>query len=114
MAFVSKHRGARISPKKARLVVDLVRGKAVDDAIVIMQMSKKRGAYYLKSVLESAKANAIDKGELSSTDARNLQVVDARIDAGPTIKRWRPKDRGRAHPIRKRTSHITVALDFSK
>lgn len=113
MAYMSKHRGARISPKKARPVIDLVRGKGVDEAIVAMSMCKKRGAYYIRHVLETAKANAVFHGELSSSDARRLCVVDARVDAGPTIKRWRPKDRGRAHPILKRTSHITVALDFT-
>lgn len=110
MAFVSRHRGARISPKKARPVIDEIRGLPVDQAIVFMQLSKRRGAYFIRQVLETAKANAMEVGELTSQEARDLRVAKATVDAGPTIKRWQPKDRGRAHPIKKRTSHITIEL----
>lgn len=106
MAYTSKYRMARISPKKARLVMDSIRGKRIDEASTILELSKKRGAALIKGVLASAVANA-DQAE---ANLRNLVVVDARVDEGPTIKRFQPKDRGRAHQILKRTSHLTVAV----
>jgi len=87
-------------------VINLVRGKRIDEAVSLMKISKKRAAVYIYQALLAAKANA-DQGE---ADVRRLYVVDARVDKGPTLKRWRPKDRGRSHPILKRTSHITVAV----
>ncbi|MEM1353657.1 MAG: 50S ribosomal protein L22 [Planctomycetota bacterium] len=107
MAFTSKHRMARISPTKARLVMDLIKGKTVSEATTILQMSKRRGAVMIKNVLDAAVANA-DQAE---ANIRRLVVTDARVDSGPTIKRFQPKDRGRAHPILKRTSHLTVGVD---
>ncbi|MEM9018945.1 MAG: 50S ribosomal protein L22 [Planctomycetota bacterium] len=107
MAFTSKHRMARISPTKARLVMDLIKGKTVSEATTILQMSKRRGAVMIKNVLDAAVANA-DQAE---ANIRSLVVTDARVDSGPTIKRFQPKDRGRAHPILKRTSHLTVGVD---
>ncbi len=107
MAYTNVHRGARISPTKVRPVIDQIRGKRIDEAITLMQLSKKRAAVYINQALGAARANA-DQAE---ADIRRLYVVDARVDSGPTVKRFQPKDRGRAHPILKRTSHITVALD---
>ena len=107
MAYVNVHRTARISPTKVRLVARLIRSKAIDEAVNILEMSKRRGAVLLKQALLAAQANA-DQAE---ADVRSLVVTEARVDAGPTIKRLRPKDRGRAHRILKRTSHITVAVD---
>jgi len=107
MAYISKHNMARISPTKARLVMDLIKGKSVSDASTILQMSKRRGAVLIKSVLDAAVANA-DQAE---ANVRRLVVTDARVDSGPTMKRFQPKDRGRAHQILKRTSHLTVGVD---
>ena len=107
MPYSNVHRTARISPMKARLVADMVRGKPADEALTILEMSKKRGAVFFRKALIAAMANA-DQAEV---DQRHLVVVDARADSGPTMKRFRPKDRGRAHPYGKRTSHITVAVD---
>ena len=87
--------------------MDLIRGKRVDTAQTILQMSKQRAAVFIGAALKAAIANA-DQAE---ADVRRLVVTDARVDAGPTIKRFQPKDRGRAHPILKRTSHLTVAVD---
>jgi len=101
------HRYARISPRKARLAADMIRGMAYDDALSALELSKTRSAVLLRKVLESAFANA-DQAE---ADVRDLFVSEARVDEGPTIKRFQPKDRGRAHPIMKRTSHIIVAVD---
>ena len=107
MGYNAKHRFARIAPRKARLVADLIRGQSIDAAMIELEMSKKRAAYYFRGVLKSAIANA-EEGE---ADVSTLYVSESRVDEGPTIKRWRPKDRGRAHPIRKRTSHLHVTLD---
>jgi len=107
MAYTNLHRMARISPKKARLVVDLIRGMDVDQALITLELSKKRAAVFIRKGLEAAIANA-DQAE---ADVRTLYVSDARVDEGPTIKRFQPKDRGRAHPIMKRTSHITISVD---
>ncbi len=107
MAYTALHRFARISPQKARLVVDMVRGRDFDDAMAVLQYSKKRAAVYVRQALLSAQANA-DQAE---ADTRNLYVSEAFVNEGPTIKRFQPKDRGRAHPINKRTCHIHVAVD---
>ncbi len=110
MAYINVHKGARISPTKVRPVAALIRGKRIDEAVNILDMSKRRGAVLLKQALLAAQANA-DRAEV---DLRTLVVAEARIDQGPTMKRIRPKDRGRAHPILKRTSHILVALDTER
>ncbi|MHC4941373.1 MAG: 50S ribosomal protein L22 [Planctomycetota bacterium] len=103
MAYQVVHRYARIAPRKARLVADMIRGLAVDDAMTALDFSKKRA----KSVLKSAIANA----EENDADVKSLVISESRVDEGPTIKRFQPKDRGRAHPIMKRTSHLHLALD---
>jgi large subunit ribosomal protein L22 len=107
MAWLAKHRFARISPRKARLVADMIRGCDVNDAINILKFSPHRAASMLTKVLKSAMANA-DNDE---ADLENLYVDQVFVDEGPTIRRWHPKDRGRAHPINKRTSHITVVVE---
>lgn len=107
MPYTNIHRNARISPQKARLIVDMVRGKAYHEALNVLELSKKRGAVFVKNALVAAYHNA-DQAE---ANVRSLKVVDARVDAGPTMKRFQPKDRGRAHKILKRTSHITVSVD---
>ena len=107
MPYTNVHRMARISPQKARLVVDLIRGKSYGEALTALELSKLRAAVLVKNALVAAYNNA-DQAE---ANVRNLKVSDARVDAGPTIKRFQPKDRGRAHPILKRTSHITVSVD---
>ena len=106
MTYQASHRFARISPRKARLIADMVRGESIEQAIAALDFSKRRGAYFLRGVLKSAIANA----EESDADVANLFVESTWVDEGPTIKRLQPKDRGRAHPIRKRTSHIHVRL----
>ncbi|MBL9148043.1 MAG: 50S ribosomal protein L22 [Phycisphaerae bacterium] len=107
MAYQACHRFARIAPRKARLVADLIRGQKVDVALTALEFSKRRGAYFVKGVLKSAIANAQEK----DADTNRLFVSESRVDEGPTIKRFQPKDRGRAHAIHKRTSHIHVAVD---
>jgi large subunit ribosomal protein L22 len=107
MAFKASHRFARIAPRKARLVADLIRGQRIEVALTALQFSKRRGAPLVASVLRSAIANA----EENNADPSRLVVSESRVDEGPTMKRFQPKDRGRSHPIMKRTSHIIVAVD---
>jgi large subunit ribosomal protein L22 len=107
MSYRATHRFARISPRKARLVADMIRGKNVDQALTTLSFSKLRAAWYLKAVLKSALANA----EEGNADVASLYVSESRVDGGPKLKRFQPKDRGRAHPIHKPTSHFVLALD---
>ncbi len=107
MAWTATHRYARISERKARLVADLIRGRRVDDALELLRFTNKRAAKMVDKVLRSAMANANEQ----EAAMNRLYVADAHVDPGPIIKRFRPKDRGRAHPIQKRTSHIVVAVD---
>ena len=107
MAYRAKHRFARIAARKARLVADLVRGMPVDEAMIQLQLSRKRAAVYYRDLLKSAIANA----EEQDADVQNLYVSESRVDEGPGLKRFRPKDRGRAHPYKKHTSHLHIALD---
>jgi large subunit ribosomal protein L22 len=109
MPYQASHRFARISPRKARLVMDLVRGRDVDDAIAMLKFSKQRVSGMIEKVIRSAVANA---NEQEAAPIRNtLYVATAFVDAGPVIKRFQPKDRGKAYPINKRTSHLVVTID---
>lgn len=101
------HRFARTSPRKARLVADLIRGQHVNAAQDILRFTNKRASGLVERVLKSAIANANE----AEADVRKLYVAEARIDEGPYFRRWRPKDRGRAHQILKRFSHITVVVE---
>ncbi|MBT8485203.1 MAG: 50S ribosomal protein L22 [Phycisphaerales bacterium] len=107
MPYPSTHRFARIAPRKARLVADMIRGLPVDEAMTALQFSPKRAAWYYKAVLKTAIANA----EEADADLSRLFVQESRADEGPTMKRFQPKDRGRAHPIMKRSSHLHIVLD---
>ncbi|MGB2823425.1 MAG: 50S ribosomal protein L22 [Phycisphaerae bacterium] len=107
MPWQAKHRYARISSRKVRLVAGLIRGREVQDALNILKFTPNRAAVLVSKVLTSAVANANE----NEADVDRLYVDRAFVDDGPTIKRWRPKDRGRAHPIMKRTSHITVVVE---
>ena len=98
----------RISPQKARLVADVVRGLEVDKAITTLRFMPKKGARILRKIIESAVANA---GQSHEIDVDTLYVKTIYIDGGPTLKRIRPRAMGRAGRILKRTSHITVVLD---
>jgi large subunit ribosomal protein L22 len=96
-----------MAPRKARPVLDLIRGKYVADADNLLRLTPKRAAGYIRKVLLSAAANANE----AEADMDVLYVSEARIDPGPTMKRWQPKDRGKAHPILKRSCHITIVVD---
>ena len=107
MAWQAKHRYARISARKVRLMADLVRGRYAQDALNVLKFTPNRAAGMIAKVLTSAIAGA-DEAEAK---VESLVVSEIRVDEGPTMKRFRPKDRGRAHPIMKRTSHIVVAVE---
>lgn len=107
MEAIAKHRFARISPQKARLVADQLRGKPVAQALEILQFSNKKAADLLKKVLESAIANAEHN---EGADIDDLNVAKIFVDEGPTMKRIMPRAKGRADRILKRSSHITVVV----
>jgi large subunit ribosomal protein L22 len=107
MSYQATHRYARIAPRKARLVADMIRGKRIDEALTVLEFSKQRAAWYFRAVLKSAIANA----EEQDAQVQSLYVTESRVDQGPVIKRWRPKDRGRAHPFKKHTSHLYVTVE---
>ena len=108
MAFTAKHTFARIAPRKARLVMDMIRGRNVDDAIAMLRFAKQRSSGMIEKVIRSAVANA---NETDTPPRNTLYVAKAWVDPGPIIKRFQPKDRGKAYPIKKRTSHLVVTLD---
>ncbi len=99
---------AKIGVQKARLVVDLVRGKNVNEAIRILTFTPKKGARMLKKLIESALANAENKKVI---DVDNLYVKEVTADGGPSSKRFIPRAQGRATLIRKKTSHFNVTLE---
>jgi large subunit ribosomal protein L22 len=98
----------RISPRKVRMVVDTVRGKSVSQALSILGFTRKKAALPVQKLLKSAVANAVENGGISDVDA--LVIDRIMVDEGPTLKRFMPRARGRATPIRKRTSHIRILL----
>lgn len=110
--FVSRHRYARISPRKIRLVADSIRSVTVKQALQFLRVSKLRGAAFFRKVLNSAIANAEYAITEKSLDVEtdHLVVSKVSVDKGPTIKRWRPRSRGMAVPIRRRTSHLVLEL----
>jgi large subunit ribosomal protein L22 len=108
MAYEAVHRFARVSPRKVRPLADMIRGKLADEALDILRYQPNRGARLLEKVLRSALANAEDR---RAAKLNRLKVVDVRIDGGPMFRRLRPKARGMASVVKKRMSHIRVALE---
>ena len=103
----AKARYVRVAPRKARLVADQIRGLPVDEARTLLTFSSRGAARDLLRLLDSAAANAEANHELVADD---LRIAAVSVDEGPTLKRWRARARGRATPIHKRTSHLSVAL----
>ena len=101
----------RISSRKVKIVIDLIRGKKVDDALAILMYTPKSAAPVVEKLLNSAIANAENNLEMNRD---SLYVAEVYANQGPTLKRYRARARGSASPIRKRTSHITVILDQVK
>ena len=107
MEAFAKHRHARTSAQKARLVADQIRGLHVEKALEVLSYSPKKGADLIKKVLESAIANAEHN---EGADIDELSVSQIFVDEGPTMKRIKPRAKGRADRIFKRSSHITVVV----
>ncbi|WP_425515227.1 50S ribosomal protein L22 [Motiliproteus sediminis] len=107
MEVAAKLKGASLSAQKARLVADQIRGKSVDEALNILAFSTKKGAAIMKKVLESAIANAEHN---EGADVDELKVSTVFVDEGMTMKRIKPRAKGRADRILKRTCHITVKV----
>ena len=108
--FKAMHRYARIAPRKARLLADMVRGMPVNDALAVLGQHPRRAAYLLHKVVKSAMANASQDLDV---DLNALVVHESRVDEGPLLGgrvRWRPRAQGRATPIHKRTSHLIIGL----
>ena len=108
MEAQAAHRYVRLSPRKARLVADLVRGKPVGDAIGVLQQLPKKAARVLVKALKAVVANA---ESTQRVDVDRLYVKRITVDEGPTMKRFLPRAHGRATMIRKRSSHLTVVVD---
>ena len=111
MEAIAKHRFARTSAQKARLVADQVRGLPVDRALNLLAFSPKKAAELIKKVLESAVANAEHN---EGADSDTLKVPTIMVDEGPSLKRIRARAKGRADRIVKRTAHITVVVSDAK
>lgn len=107
MEVKSIGRYIRVSPRKARRVADLIKGKQVDEALNVLLLTPSRPARYIYKLLKCAVGNAENDYEL---DRRDLYVKNVIIDQGPMLKRWIARARGRADMIRRRTSHITVVI----
>ena len=101
----------RISPRKVRQVIDLVRGKRIDEALGILRNTPKKASGMIEKVINSAVANAENNEGMSVND---LYIAEAYADEGPTMKRFRPRAMGQASPINKRTSHITIIVSDGK
>lgn len=104
-------RYVRISSRKVKIVIDMIRGKSVAEAQAILEFTPKAASEVVKKILQSATANAENNLDMSRD---NLFVAEVYANQGPTLKRFRPRAQGRASRIRKRTSHITVVLDQAK
>jgi large subunit ribosomal protein L22 len=99
-------RGYRMSSRKARVIADLIRGKSVESAITLLTFQQRKAALPLRKLLDSALANA----ESKNMDLDKLIVARVVVDKGPVMKRWMPRAHGRATPLKKQTSHVTVEL----
>ena len=102
------HKHARISATKVRPYADMIRGMTVEEGINALRYEPNRGAKFLAKVLDSARANAEDRG---ARNVDSLEITEARVDGGPMFKRIRPRARGMAFVIRKRFAHIHVGID---
>jgi large subunit ribosomal protein L22 len=110
MQAVAKARFLRGSSRKMRQVIDLVRGKSVEDALHVLRFTRKKNAHTLEKIIRSAIANAIDIYGDEIEDPNELSIIEAKCDDGPIMKRIRARAMGRAYRIRKRTCHVKVVV----
>ena len=108
MEYKAKHRYADMSPRKIRPVAALVRGRDADEALELLRFLPSKSARLIEAVLKSALGNAEDR---RAANPNRLVVIDARVDQGPMFKRIRPRARGMAFMVKKRTCHIKVAVE---
>lgn len=107
----AKGRYIKIAPNRVRIILDIVRGKDVEEAVAILDNSPQEAAIYCSKVLKSAIANAENNKGLNRAD---LMIAEAYVGSGPTLKRMEPRAKGSGYPILKRSSHITIILDGRK
>ena len=110
MEAIARGRHIRMSPRKMRQVIDLVRGKNVEEAVNILHYSPKKASRPIEKVLRSAVANALNSEDGGKVDTEDLIVKEAYVDAGPSMRRRRPGFRGRPAIITKRSSHISIKV----
>jgi large subunit ribosomal protein L22 len=110
MEAIAKARFVKVTPRKARYIADLIRGKTINQALSVLMTVPRNSSRIIEKILDSAVANAIHKSEGEKLDVDELVVANVIVNEGPTIMRWRPRARGRATKIRHRTSHITVTV----
>lgn len=110
MEAVAKLNNVPTSPRKMRLVVDMIRGQEVDRALSILKFESKQGAARLEKLLISAISNWQNKFEEERLEEANLYIKEIKVDSGRILKRLRPAPQGRAHRIRKRSNHVTVVV----
>ena len=109
-AFVAKHRYARLTARKARLIADMIRGCSANEALEMLEFTPQRAGAFYRKVVQSAIANAAQDPDVN---LNRLVIVDARADDGPMLQnrlRWRPGPQGRAMPFAKKTSHLTIVV----
>jgi large subunit ribosomal protein L22 len=111
MEAVAKLKNCPMSPRKMRLVADIIRGKGVNDALNILKFTKNEGSIWVEKLLLSAISNWENKNDGSSPEDSNLVVKTIFVDGGSVLKRFQPAPQGRAHRIRKRMNHVTIVVD---
>lgn len=111
MQVIAKSKSVRISPRKVRLIADSIRNLSAQDALKALAVIKKRGAYSLEKTLKSAISNAVNNAN-SKKEILIIKNID--VSEGPALKRYKPSTRGRIHPYKKRSSHITITLTDDK
>jgi len=108
----AKLKGVPMSPRKMRMVVDLIRGKNVEEALNILKFNKREASTWLEKLLLSAIANWEYKSDMTkSADEFDLYISEIFVDGGPSLKRFRPAPHGRAHPFKRRTNHTTLVVE---
>lgn len=111
MQYRATHKFIRMTPGKARLVADLVRGQNVNRALELLKFNKKRGAYYIENLVKSAIANVSNTDINLDVNVDDLYLKEIKVDDGPRLKRWMARAQGRASRILKRSCHISVVLE---
>ena len=111
MIASAKSKFVRISSRKIKLVIDLIRGKTLEEAFAILKFTRKAAAEPVRRLVQSAYSNAVSQLGTFDLNTEEITVKKIVVEQGPTFKRWRPRAMGRATPIMKRTSHISVELE---